>query len=187
MKCNFVTKLSLWYVRFCASIIVFFKIINMRGYLWIFNWWWPYSPNPSCPLALKNDLKILTCSFCFASSFHFAIPLQPSANRPTGPPLFLGQSLWLAGPPAPRPSAESIFYFFFYSAIFYWSKNWKNGNSLTSVFLLLAVADSDFWNLRLEKKHEKKAMTDEIEYSKRNTTCRLLQTIQRRKRRKNEL
>ena len=87
LKCNFVTKLSLWYVRFCASIIVFFKIINMRGYLWIFNWWWPYSPNPSCPLALKNDLKILTCSFCFASSFHFAIPLQPSANRPTGPPL----------------------------------------------------------------------------------------------------
>ena len=176
MKCNFVTKLSLWYVFVQASIILFFNIINMRGYLWIFNWWWPYSPNPSCPLALKNDLKILICSFCFVSSFHFAIPLQPSANR-------FG---WLG--PAPRPSAESIFYFF-YSAIFYWSKNWKNGNSLTSVFLLLAVADSDFWNLRLEKKHEKKAMTDEIEYSKRNTTCRLLQsqTIQRRKRRKNEL
>ena len=59
-------------IRFCASIILFFKIINMRGYLWIFNWWWPYSPNPSCPLALKNDLKILICSFCFVSSFHFA-------------------------------------------------------------------------------------------------------------------
>ena len=100
LKCNFVTKLSLWYVRFCASIIVFFKIINMRGYLWIFNWWWPYSPNPSCPLALKNDLKILTCSFCFASSFHFAIPLQPMAPA-------ISQSLWLAGPHSYFDSVES--------------------------------------------------------------------------------
>ena len=124
----------------------------MRGYLWIFNWWWPYSPNPSCPLALKNDLKILICSFCFVSSFHFAIPLQPRVLWSSS-----HQPIALAGwARRPGPLQNQFFIFYFYSAIFYWSKNWKNGNSLTSVFLLLAVADSDFWNLRLEKKHEKK-------------------------------
>ena len=148
----------------------------MQGYLWIFNWWWPYSPNPSCPLALKNDLKILICSFCFVSSFHFAIPLQPSANR-------FG---WLG--PAPRPSAESIFYFLFLLSYFLLKqklKKWQFTHISISV-----VGCCWFWFLKLEtweKARKKKAMTDEIEYSKRNTTCRLLQTIQRRKRRKNEL
>ena len=55
---------------------------------------------------------------------------------------------------APRPSPESIFCFLL--SYFLLKQKLKNGNSLTSVFLLLAVADSDFWNLRLEKKHEKK-------------------------------
>ena len=123
-------------IRFCASIISFFKIINMRGYLWIFNWWWPYSPNPSCPLALKNDLKILICSFCFVSSFHFAIPLQPSANR-------FG---WLG--PAPRPSAESIFYFLFLLSYFLLKqklKKWQFTHISISV-----VGCCWFWFLKLE-------------------------------------
>ena len=145
LKRIFVTKLSLWYV-YVLALFYFLNykyariFVNFQLMMTIFSKSFVSFSFEKWP---KNINMFLL--FCFIISFCYSAPA-------------ISQSLWLAGwARRPGPLQNQFFLFSFYSAIFYWSKNWKNGNSLTSVFLLLAVADSDFWNLRLEKKHEKKS------------------------------
>ena len=135
----------------------------MRGYLWIFNWWWPYSPNPSCPLALKNDLKILICSFCFVSSFHFAIPLQPSANR-------FG---WLAGPGAPALCRINFFFFLFTQLFSIEAKIEKMAIHSHQYFCcwLLLILISETWDLRKSTKKKQWPMKLNIANVTQHADC----------------